>query len=201
MGASDLFYLPCGEPTFAPILQLDEEPARDAAVLDEDLGALVDDKLVGRGRVGRLLHRHRTAHDDGSTVVLQLLLLLPGKERAEQEEDAQRDGGVSSCRAADAVACGEKDRQGDDQEHQREDAADCPRIDGHEIDQRPIARDEEELRLRRDLVDGLGPCHLEVEADVAVARSEQQGALVGEDGVGDVVQSVVGVAEVVIDVG
>ena len=182
-----------GQAHFAPVLH--------GVVGDEDLCAFVKDEEVGAVSRGRALHRNCRLDDDGSITMGECLLLLPGKEIGQTEEQ-QGKNATEESHLAQPNGRGEEIEQNKDdgggKQHERHVG---PAVDAELVDQRAIPRDDEELRLGHHLVDGLCSGQLQVEAYVGIAWREQQSTLVGQDGLSDFLRAVVGVAEVVVDVG
>ena len=90
-------------------------------------------------------------------------------------------------------------------EQQRHDDGDNaslrPVIYTREVDQRLIPSNKEHFAYRGNLVDGLAACKLEIEVDVLISRREQTGTLIVEHRLGNIVCTIVGIAEIVVNLG
>ena len=158
-------------------------------------------KLIGTGLGRRLLDVHGRRDDDGTLAVVKRLLLLIGKEIAQQEDEEETDTAKEADLAHQDVRT-EKIEQHKQQRHDDgDDASLRPVIYTREVDQRLIPGNEEHFAYRGNLVDGLASRKLEIEVDVLISRREQAGTLIVEHRLGNIICTIVGIAEVVVNLG
>ena len=81
------------------------------------------------------------------------------------------------------------------------DACLCPTVNTRKVDQRLPPGYEEHLAFWRNLIDGLTSCKLQVEADVFIAWREQMGTLIIEHSLGNIVCTVISIAQVIVNFG
>ena len=188
-------------PSVSSICQVDATPAIHRAVGDVDTRSLMNDELVGALSGRSLLDIDRRSHDDGARAVDEYLFLLIGKERTQEEDDKEEDAAEEAGLAQQQLGCEEIDQHQYQGKDDGQDARLGPVVDTGEVDQRLVPGDEEHLADRSDLIDGLAASKLQVEVDVLVAGRQQMGTFVSQDSLGDVVGAIIGIAEVVVDLG
>ena len=177
-------------PSLLTVGKSDFLPLLHRAVGDDHLRSLVEDKQIGAIGSRRALHRHCGSEDDGTLTVEQVFLLLPGEDVGTHEKHEQRHTSEEARLAQPDSLREEIDQQQDDSEGEGYESCACPAVDTHHAHKRTVPRDEEHLGLWHNLIEGLRTGNLQVEADVTIARREQQGTLVVEHSLWNVLRAI-----------
>ena len=106
------------DPSFSSIAYADATPVGHTLIDDIYTGTLVEYKLIGTGLGRRLLDVHGRRDDDGTLAVVKRLLLLIGKEIAQQEDEEETDTAKEADLAHQDVRT-EKIEQHEQQRHSK----------------------------------------------------------------------------------
>lgn len=153
------------------------------------------------GLIGRTFARDTVGKDDGTVVMVETVLLLPGKEVGEQDKDEQDDSTIEADLAQRDAGQEEEHAQGTEAQHEEDDACNGPALGAEGVAEAAEPADEEYLLLGNDLVDSSGAGKLQVVADVAVAWTQEIGTLEPEQSLRDTVETEIAVTQVVEEFG
>ena len=148
-----------------------------------------------------LLHIDRRSDDDGSRTVDEHLPLLVSKEIAQQEDCHKEDSTEETYLAQNDMRTEEINQDQNQRHDDGYDACLSPTVNTRKVDQRLPPGYEEHLAFRSNLIDGLATCKLQVEADVFIAWREQMGTLIIEHSLGNIVCTVISIAQVIVNFG
>ena len=147
------------------------------------------------------LHAGFQSHDNGSCTIGEYVFLMPGKdighEKEQHHEHCPEETQFLQCHTP-----GEKiDQEQHNGQEQHDERCPPPGIDTHQVDHGAIPGDQKEVGAGRQLVNRLLAGQLQVVAYVAVAWFQEQGTLIVQNGPRIVVGTIVGIAQVIVDVG
>ena len=159
---------------------------------DEEVVAVVGRRtLDGYGRSG---------NDAARMGLLEVPLLHGadiGEDGEEQQDDCRREGELPYVHASGSP----ENEQANEHEREGEQADSCPDAQTEPVRHPMKIGEQNELMLRDNLIDGLCTRHFEVEEHFLVAWILLQGTLEPKDAVGNIVDAIVGAAQVVADIG
>ena len=147
------------------------------------------------------LHIDRRSDDNGSRTVDKHLPLLVSKEIAQQEDCHEEDSTEETYLAQHDMRTEEINQYQNQRHDDGYDACLSPTVNTRKVDQRLPPGYEEHLAFWRNLIDGLASCKLQVEADVFIAWREQMGTLIIEHSLGNIVCTVISIAQVIVNFG